>query len=145
MPRASRLSVSVPGECRSDPLRSDGRKGKQAFEQKIAECCHSHSLVSSPLWTAHPEKMEQFSYNESFAITAETAAEAMATMVESQEYPGGSVVKVTLAGMERIQFDDLIQASSMDAEHARKFLHESNRPVQEKLALERGTNPLKAR
>ena len=89
--------------------------------------------------------MEQFSYNDSFAITAETAAEAMATMVESQEYPGGSVVTVTPAGMEMIQFVDLIQASSMDVEHAKKFIHESNRPVQEKLALERGTNPLKAR
>lgn len=115
-------------------------RGKTCVRGVIADCCTFHSLVKSPLWTDHPEKMEQFAYNEAFAITAETAADAMAKMVESQKYPGGSVVKVTLAGMETIKFDDPVQASSMDTESAERFIHASNRPVQEMLALERGTN-----
>ena len=124
----------------ADSLPSIGFRGQTRVGKEMTDCCASHSLVKSPLWTDHPEKMEQFSYNESFAITAETAAEAMATMVQSQEYPGGSVVKVTLSGMEMIKFDDPVQASSMDTESAERFIHASNRPVQEKLALERGTN-----
>lgn len=106
----------------------------------IADCCAFPSLVKSPLWTDHPEKIEQFAYNEAFAITAETAADAIAKMVESQDYPGGSVVKVTLAGMETIKFEDPVQVSSMDTESAQRFIHASDRPVREMLARERGTN-----
>lgn len=131
--RVSRLFASVPGEYRR-VLPCD-----VSIEKEKTDCCTSHRLVKSPLWTDHPEKMEQFAYNESFAMTTETTAEAMATMVESKEYPGGSVVKVTLAGMETIKFDDPIQASSMDVENAERFIHASNAPVKEKLALERGT------
>ena len=85
--------------------------------------------------------MEQFSYNESFAITTDTTAEAMVKMVESQDYPGGSVVKITLAGMETVIFEDPVEISSMDREVAEKFINASNRSIKEKLARERGTNP----
>lgn len=58
----------------------------------------SNSMVQTPLWTDHPEKMKQYGYDPETAVTAEIVAEAMMDLVKNGSYGGGSCLEVSING-----------------------------------------------
>jgi hypothetical protein len=51
-------------------------------------------LVRTPLWTEHPEKLKYVNEGQDEWVTPQEVAEAMLLCVESDKYPGGTVLEV---------------------------------------------------
>ena len=97
-------------------------------------------MVTSPLWTSRPEIMETYSFRPSDSLDAETVAAAMMEMVQSAEYPGGTVVKIDVGGKAKVAFEASQPEtySKLSLEEGKKLLDLSNSHVRETLAKERG-------
>jgi hypothetical protein len=58
-----------------------------------------YSIVSTPIWTTGtPGAGERFSITDDVAITADAVATAMAELVESDKYPGGTILEISKLG-----------------------------------------------
>lgn len=55
-------------------------------------------LVSTPLWTDEPDKMNQFMYSEERACTPDAVATAMMDVITQAKHPGGTVLEVIMEG-----------------------------------------------
>ncbi|TGO50404.1 hypothetical protein BCON_0184g00090 [Botryotinia convoluta] len=51
-------------------------------------------LIKTPLWTENPEKMAFIPKDNPDWVTPEFVAEAMLELIESEEYPGGTILEV---------------------------------------------------
>lgn len=133
--KASRLWQFVPGEfcVRPDGLGSDDTD---------STCT---SIVSTPIWTTGtPGSGERFGINDDLAITPETAAEAIHDVVESAEYPGGTILEVSRDGT-RVIPEWLIQPPGMvDGKMPKgtdvppEMIAQAMKPILDRTAAERG-------
>lgn len=56
-------------------------------------------LVNTPLWTARPELMKQWGYDEKRTIQPEAVAQRMIELITDGQYMGGSCMEITVAGI----------------------------------------------
>jgi 3-hydroxybutyrate dehydrogenase len=64
------------------------------------------ALIKTPLWTEHPEKMKFISEEDAGWVTPEFVAEAMLSLIEKEEYPGGTVLEVGKSVRKVTAFND---------------------------------------
>jgi hypothetical protein len=66
-------------------------------------------MVNMPLWTARPDKMKAVSWNEDNVILEpDEVAQAMLNWVESDDYPGGTVLEVLKETTRVVEVDSPI-------------------------------------
>ena len=106
----------------------------------LADWTFCHSIVKTPLWTASPDQMAQYSFNEAYALTPEAVAEAMLELVQDGQYGGGTVLRIAMEGKEVVAFEDGAggKLPGADMEQVRKMLDKTHEPVREILRKERG-------
>ncbi|KAL4935970.1 hypothetical protein BDV06DRAFT_233820 [Aspergillus oleicola] len=63
---------------------------------KVVSICPG--IVKTPLWTANPNAVARFGYADGIAISAHQVAHAELKLIESGEYPGGTVYEISMAG-----------------------------------------------
>ncbi|PQE08501.1 hypothetical protein CJF30_00005366 [Rutstroemia sp. NJR-2017a BBW] len=64
-------------------------------------------LIRTPLWTDHPEKMKFIPDEEDAGwVTPEFVAEVMLSLIEKEEYPGGTILEVGKGVREVAAFND---------------------------------------
>ncbi|KAM5346073.1 hypothetical protein ACJ41O_009078 [Fusarium nematophilum] len=65
---------------------------------KVVSVCPGR-IVTTPIWTTGtPGSGERFGVNTAVAITSDEVAEAIGEAVESEEYPGGTILEVSKEG-----------------------------------------------
>ncbi|MCJ1486202.1 hypothetical protein MMC06_006378 [Schaereria dolodes] len=109
-------------------------------EEGVKVVCICPSIVKTPLWTASPDQMAQYSFNEAYALTPEAVAEAMLELVQDGQYGGGTVLRIAMEGKEVVAFEDGAggKLPGADMEQVRKMLDKTHEPVREILRKERG-------
>ncbi|KAK4542110.1 hypothetical protein LTR36_007141 [Oleoguttula mirabilis] len=104
--------------------------------------CICPGMVSTPLWTGDAAKdvAEQYSYTDEVCITPEDVAEAMMEMVQSGEYPGGSLLECSKRNLrERLESREagaLVMASKSAEPH--QWVEKCYAPIREVWKKERG-------
>jgi 3-hydroxybutyrate dehydrogenase len=63
-------------------------------------------LIRTPLWTDHPEKMKFIPEEDAGWVTPEFVAEVMLSLIEKEEYPGGTILEVGKGVREVTAFND---------------------------------------
>ena len=63
-------------------------------------------LIKTPLWTENPEKMAFLPKDNPHWVTPEYVAEAMLELVESEKYPGGTILEVGTVKRKVEAFND---------------------------------------
>ncbi|KAL6405127.1 hypothetical protein AUP68_11971 [Ilyonectria robusta] len=110
---------------------------------KVVAVCPG--IVSTPIWTTGtPGSGERFGINDDLAITPETAAEAIHAVVDSAEYPGGTILEVSRDGT-RVIPEWLIQPPGMvDGKMPKgtdvppEMIAQAMKPILDRTAAERG-------
>lgn len=86
----------------NQPLYGASKAGVSSFTRSLAPLhpefgikvvAVSPGMVRTPLWTDNPDKMKAIS-EEDVILAPEELAEAMLLLVESDSYPGGTVLEV---------------------------------------------------
>ncbi|KXL50211.1 hypothetical protein M433DRAFT_167650 [Acidomyces richmondensis BFW] len=93
--------------------------------------CICPGMVSTPLWTGDHAKdvAKQYSYTDDICVTPDQVAEAMLEMVQSKEYPGGSL----LASAEML-------GTAEESGAMKTWLNNCYAPMREVFRKERGGN-----
>lgn len=64
---------------------------------KVVTICPG--IVATPLWTAHPDQMAEFTYDAAKALSPGQVADAMLEMVQDgSTYPGGTMLEISAGG-----------------------------------------------
>jgi NAD(P)-dependent dehydrogenase (short-subunit alcohol dehydrogenase family) len=111
-------------------------------DENIKIVCILPGMVKTPLWTDQSVKpiADQFGYTDDICITPEQVAQAMVEMIESGEYPGGSLLQVdkgTMRGRLDSQQADKVMVASEDAS-LREWQERCFQPIREVFGRERG-------
>ncbi|WKT41340.1 Short-chain dehydrogenase/reductase SDR [Fusarium oxysporum f. sp. vasinfectum] len=95
---------SIAGQCPAlrSPMYGASKFGITGFVRCLAEVekigvrvnAVAPGLVRTPLWTEHPEKLKYVNEGQDEWVTPQEVAEAMLLCVESDKYPGGTVLEV---------------------------------------------------
>ncbi|KAK5122449.1 hypothetical protein LTR85_004033 [Meristemomyces frigidus] len=104
--------------------------------------CVCPGVVATPLWTSDAAKdvAKQYGYNDEMSITPEEVAEAMMEMVQSGEYPGGSLLEVSKGNL-RGQLESMqssAQAMASNSAGYQTWLENNSAPIREVWNKERG-------
>jgi len=106
--------------------------------------CICPGMVSTPLWTGDQAKdvAKQYSYTDDICVTPDQVAEAMLEMVQSKEYPGGSLLSISKAQLrERLQSREAsaeMLGTAEETDAMRTWLDNCYAPMREVFRNERG-------
>lgn len=102
-----------------------------------------HSIVKTPLWTSDAERVARFGYVDEIAISASAVAQTELKLIESGEYPGGTVYEISQAA-ERVIPTWHISPPGFDPENPtagisvpQEALDRANSPIWSALSKER--------
>lgn len=76
---------------------------------KVRVSAVAPGLIKTPLWTDHPEKMKfvpSEDEEEAGWVTPEFVAEVMLSLIEKEEYPGGTILEVAKSVRKVTPFND---------------------------------------
>ncbi|KAM3065858.1 hypothetical protein ACMFMG_009919 [Clarireedia jacksonii] len=74
---------------------------------KVRVSAVAPALIKTPLWTDHPEKIKLIPNDEDVGwVTPEFVAEAMLSLIEKEEYPGGTILEVGKSLRKVTPFND---------------------------------------
>lgn len=93
--------------------------------------------MTTPLWTADPEKMKRFGTTPANSITPEAVAESMLTLVEQEKYPGGTCLEVSSAGSRVLGVWDIPAPEAAGTMPTKEALETSYAPILKRMRDER--------
>ncbi|KAH6697418.1 hypothetical protein F5X68DRAFT_186337 [Plectosphaerella plurivora] len=110
---------------------------------KVVSVCPG--IVATPIWTTGtPGLGERFGINDNISITSDPVAEAIHDIIESAEYPGGTILEVSKLGRRVIPEWNIDPPGMVDGKMAEgtdvppEMIARGLRPILEVTAAERG-------
>ncbi|KAJ0420304.1 hypothetical protein BJY00DRAFT_323979 [Aspergillus carlsbadensis] len=109
---------------------------------KVVTICPG--IVNTPLWSTNPAASARFGYHESISISAQAVAEAELELIESRQFPGGTVYEISQAGRRTIPTWFVAPPGHDPAKPTEgiavppEAIERANAPIWERLAAERG-------